>query len=268
MGTAGGRYSISRRDGEVQRLWLQDRVLAPETEALLDRLDIRPDWDCLDLGCGPGGITAALSARVPAGSVVGLDYDEVFVALAAERAGPNTRFIRGDAYATGLPGASFDLVHMRYLGSTAGEPERLIAEARRLTRPGGRVAAEESDFSTLRCFPPHPAWTTLVTAFRACFPFTPEDPEAHRVYREMHAVGLEDVGYRTALIGVRSGDPWQDYLPATVESLRPGILAQGLLSAAALDEALEACRAHLAAPDTVFTSGTLVQTWGRVPPVA
>jgi hypothetical protein len=57
-------------------------------------------------------------------------------------------------------------------------------------------------------------------------------------------------------------------MPATVESLRPGILARGLLSAGALDEALGACRAHLAAPDTVFTSGTLVQTWGRVPPVA
>ena len=97
----------------MQRLWLQDAVLAPETDALLDRLEIRPDWDCLDLGCGPGGLTAALSARVPAGSVVGLDYDEVFVALAAERAAANVRFIRSDAYATGLPDAAFDLVHMQ-----------------------------------------------------------------------------------------------------------------------------------------------------------
>ena len=64
------------------------------------------------------------------------------------------------------------------------------------------------------------AWTTLVTAYRACFPFTADDPEAHRVYRLMRAAGLEAVGYRPVLVGVRSGDAWQDYLPSTVESLR------------------------------------------------
>ena len=35
-----------------------------------------------------------------------------------------------------------------------------------------------------------------------------------------------------------------------------------------LDAALAACRAHLAAPDTVFTAPTLVQTWGRLPAMA
>ena len=99
-------------------------------------------------------------------------------------------------------------------------------------RPGGFVAAQEADFATLSCFPPHPAWTTLVAAFRGCFPWTAEDPEAHRMYRLMRAAGLEDVGYRPVLVGVRAGDPWVDYLPATVESLRPSILARGLLTRA------------------------------------
>jgi SAM-dependent methyltransferase len=267
-GTATGQYSIARREGELERLALQGEVLAPETDFLLDRVGVREGWRCLDLGCGPGGIAGALSARVGNGSVTGLDFDEVFVALAAQQAPANVRFIRGDAYATGLPDAAFDFVHMRFLASTAGEPDRLVAEACRLTRPGGFVAAQESDFSTLRCFPPDPAWTTLVTAFRACFPFTADDPEAHRLFRLMRAAGLEDVGYRPVLVGVRAGDAWQDYLPSTVESLRPSILARGLLSATALDAALAACRAHLAAPDTVFTAPTLVQTWGRVPAAA
>ena len=70
------------------------------------------------------------------------------------------------------------------------------------------------------------------------------------------------------LVGVRSGDAWQDYLPSTVESLRPSILERGLLPEAGLDAALTACRAHLAEPDTVFTAPTLVQTWGRVPTAA
>ena len=145
---------------------------------------------------------------------------------------------------------------MRFLASTAGMPDRLVAEAWRLTRPGGFVAAQEADFSTLRCFPPDPAWTTLVAAYRACFPFTDDDPEAHRVYRLMRAAGLDDVGYRPVLVGVRSGDAWQDYLPATVESLRPSILGAACFAGGGLDAALAACRAHLAEPDTVFTAFT------------
>jgi SAM-dependent methyltransferase len=267
-GGGSGRYRIARRVGEVERLALQNAVLAPETDHLLDRIGVGAGWICLDLGCGPGGITGALSARVgPGGRVTGLDYDPVFVETAAQAAAANTSFITGNAYATGLPGASFDLVHMRFIGSTAGEPDRLVAEARRLVRPGGFVAAQEADFATLACFPPDPAWATLVAAFRGCFPWTASDPEAHQVYRLMRAAGLEEVGYRPVLVGVRSSDPWIDYLPSTVESLRPSIIARGLLTDEALDAALEACRAHLAAPDTIFTSFTIVQTWGQLPPL-
>ena len=268
-GGGTGSYSLSRRSGELERLALQGAVLAPETERLLDTIGVAEGWACLDLGCGPGGITATLSDRVgPEGSVTGLDYDPVFVTIAAERASANTRFIQGNAYSTGLPAGTFDLVHMRFIASTAGEPERLVAEARRLLRPGGFMAAQESDFATLSCYPPDPGWTTLVTAFRSCFPWTADDPEAHRIYRLMRGAGLEDVGYRPVLVGVRAGDPWADYLPATVESLRPVILTRGLLTEPVLDAALAACRAHLAAPDTVFIAPMLVQTWGRVPPHA
>ena len=197
-----GSYSIARRPGEVERLALQSAVLAAETEHLLDRIGVGAGWDCLDLGCGPGGITRPLSARVgPTGTVTGLDFDPAFVAIAAEGAAANTRFLQGNAYDTGLPHGSFDLVHMRFIASTAGEPERLVAEARRLVRPGGFVAAQEADFATLSCFPPHPAWTRLVTAYRACFPWTAEDPEAHRIYRLLRAAGLVEVGYRPVLVG-------------------------------------------------------------------
>ena len=154
---------------------------------------------------------------------------------------------------------------MRFLASTAGEPERLVAEARRLVRPGGFVATQEADSATLACFPPHPAWSTLLAAFRSCLPWTAEDRAAHRIYGLLRAAGLQEVRYRPVIVGVRSGDPWVDYLPATVESLRPSILARGVLSGPALDAALAACRAHLAEPDTVFTSYTVVQTWGRLP---
>ncbi|HRW16924.1 methyltransferase domain-containing protein [Amaricoccus sp.] len=263
--TRTGDYTIERRLGEVERLHLQGEVLAAETGQMLDRIGVRPGWSCLDLGCGPRGITRELSRRVgPEGRVTGLDFDETFVEIARAEAAANTTFLAGDAYATGLPDAGFDLVHVRFLASTAGQPERLVAEALRLARPGGVVAFQEADFLTLNCYPPHPAWKALRDALAGCFPQTGEDPTAQRIFRLLRQGGLREVEYRPVLVGVRSGDPWQDYLPATIESLRGAVIARGLIAEAMFDRQLAECRRHLAEAGTVFTSYTIVQTWGRV----
>ena len=184
--------------------------------------------------------------------------------IARAEAAANTTFLAGDAYATGLPDAGFDLVHVRFLASTAGQPERLVAEALRLARPGGVVAFQEADFLTLNCYPPHPAWKALRDALAGCFPQTGEDPTAQRIFRLLRQGGLREVEYRPVLVGVRSGDPWQDYLPATIESLRGAVIARGLITEAMFDRQLAECRRHLAEAGTVFTSYTIVQTWGRV----
>lgn len=261
-----GDYPIERRIGEVERLRVQGEALAADTEALLEAIGVGPGWRCLDVGCGPGGITGALSARVgAAGHVTGLDFDPAFIALARETAAANTTFMTGDAYRTGLPDAGFDLVHIRFLACTAGDPERLLTEAVRLARPGGWVAVQEADGATLSCYPPHPAWTALRRAWLGCFPDGGDDPIAHRLYRLLRRAGLVDVAYRPSLVGVRSGDPWGDYLPATVESLRSRVVQRGLIAEADFAPTLAACRRHLAEPDTVFTCFTLVQSWGRVP---
>jgi ubiquinone/menaquinone biosynthesis C-methylase UbiE len=265
-----GDYPIERRQGEIERLHLQGEVLAADTDVMLSRIGVGPGWRCLDLGCGPRGITDALAARVGAsGHVTGLEFDPEFVAIAREKAPANVDFITGDAYGTGLPGAGFDLVHVRFLACTAGNPERLLAEAIRLVRPGGTVAFQEADGGTLRCFPPHPAFSALRRAWLGSFPDGvpdgDDDPLAHRAYRLMRRAGLEDVAYRPVLVGVRAGDPWGDYLPATVESLRARVIERGLIAAADFEPTLAACRRHLADPETVFTGFSLVQTWGRVP---
>ena len=83
----------------------------------------------------------------------------------------------------------------------------------------------------------------------------------------LRRAGLRDVQYRPVFVGVRSGDPWQDYLPATVESLRGRVVERGQIAAEAFGATVTACRAHLADPDTVFTGFTVVQVWGRAPEV-
>lgn len=267
MSAPTGRYPIERRAGEIERLHVQGEALAADAEAMLERIGVAPGWHCLDLGCGPRGITDLLARRAgPRGRVVGLDADPAFVEYARKTAPAGVEFVQGDAYRTGLPGASFDLVHVRFVASTAGEGPALLREAIRLAKRGGFVAFEESDNSSLKCFPPHPAFDRLSDAMAALLLKVGGNPRfGQRLYGMFHAAGLREIGYRPFVLGLRAGDPFHDFLPATVESMRTGILKERLMSAEDLDAALAECRAHLARPDTVFSLYTTVQVWGRVP---
>src|SRR5262245_42878645 len=262
---SSGRYPIERRAGEIERLHIQAAAIAGECASMLERIGVAAGWTCLDLGCGPGGITALLSERVGAtGRVVGLDADPVFVEHARGSAASNVELMTGNAYDTGLRGRSFDLVHMRFVGSTAGRPEALLKEAMRLAKWGGVVAMQEPDMTTLRCHPTHPAWDALRAALVGAFASVGSDINlAQRLYALMRGAGLREVEYRPFLIGVRSTDPWGDYLPSTVESLRRTIVERKLMPEAELWGARADCRAHLRHPDVMFTSYLVAQVWGR-----
>ncbi len=265
--SGSSHYPIERRDGEIDRLHIQGDAMAPDCAIMLDRIGVGPGWRCLDLGCGPRGITPLLAERVgPSGRVVGLDADPVLLDHARKSAPLPVEFVLGDAYRSGMPSGAFDLVHMRFIASTAGRPDALLEEAIRLARPGGIVALQEPDMAALNCYPPHPAWDRLKAAVEGAFTAAGTDIRlAQLLFALVRRAGLEDVQYRPFLVGVRSTDAMVDYLPATVESLRGTIVDQGLMKEDALDAALAACRAHLRDPDTVFTTYIVAQVWGRKP---
>jgi ubiquinone/menaquinone biosynthesis C-methylase UbiE len=271
MPARSGSYPIARRAGEIERLRIQAAAMEFDAGVLLERIGVGPGWRCLDLGCGPGGILHLLSARAgSAGRVVGVDADRVMLEAARtwmdEKQLANVELVEADAYRTGLPRDAFDLVHVRYLAGTAGRPDDLLREAIGLARPGGVIAFQEPDTDTLDCHPPHPAWDRLKGALQAGFSGVGADTRlAKRLYRLFRQAGLEAVRYRPFLVGVTSGEPMADYLPATIESIRSTLIGQAVIPEADLDDALAACRRHLADPDTVFTSFLTAQVWGRRP---
>lgn len=263
-----GNYPLETHQHEIERLRIQSEAMAPDTLHMLRLIGVREGWSCLDLGCGPVGIASLLSPLAgPTGRVLGLDRNAGFLDHARATAPANTTFQQGDACRSGLPDNTFDLVHLRFVASTAGVPERqLLDEAIRVTRPGGIVALQEPDAETLHCDPPHPAWDRLKHALLGAFAGVGADLRlARRLYSVVHATGLEDVQYRTCILGVRAQDPMIDYLPSTVESLRGTVLRLGLLTEAEFPQLLADCREHLRRPDASFTMYTLAQVWGRKP---
>jgi ubiquinone/menaquinone biosynthesis C-methylase UbiE len=98
----------------------------------------------VDLGCGWGTFSFALADR--AGEVVGVDFSEKSIELcdrrlAADRRS-NLRFLCADAGATGLEGGAWDLVLAADLFEHLYPEDsgRVVAEAYRLLRPGGRFS--------------------------------------------------------------------------------------------------------------------------------
>lgn len=117
---------------------------------------LKPHFRILDLGCGPGTITAGFAAYVPEGSVTGVDLSPEVLEQARDilsrQPAPATK--RGDVsfkvgnVLEGLPFSddTFDVIFTNQTIIHIPEPIKAMKELRRVCKPGGLVACREGDF--------------------------------------------------------------------------------------------------------------------------
>lgn len=212
--------------------------------SLTDFAHVQAGMRVVDIGCGPGGLTRELVARVGAANVAAIDPAPNFTAACADRnRGVDVR----DGVAEQLPWESriFDAALSSLVIGFMTDPDQGIREMTRVVRPGGTVAAcmwdlADGGMTMLRVF-----WT----AVRAVDPTAPGE-------RQMAGATEGDIAARFARVGLSDvtggalkasanytgfDDFWQPFTYA----IGPAGLYLTTLSAARRAQVRETCRAAL-----------------------
>jgi ubiquinone/menaquinone biosynthesis C-methylase UbiE len=215
---------------------LYDSVEAPSEAALAASLgcgnptaliDLEPGQKVLDLGSG-GGLDVLLSARrvAPDGMAYGLDMTDEMLALAERnrlRAGvENARFMKGAIEDVPLPDGEVDVVISNCVINLSTDKDRVLAEAFRVLRPGGRFAV--ADIVLTRPLPAE--WVSVVGLWTGCI--------AGALTKADYLVRLSAAGFANPSVQVTREYTRED-LAEMAGQLDMAVLPNGLTPQAAID---------------------------------
>lgn len=188
---------------------------------------LRPGASLLDIGCGPGTITADLAAVVAPGRITALEISENAVDLArhqvSARGITTVDFTVGDVQALDLPDDSFDVVHAHQVLQHVADPVAALREMRRVTRPGGIVAVRDSDYAAFTWYPRLPALDDWMALYQRVARHNGGEPDAgRRLLAWAHAAGLNEVSATSSTWCFADrqdrdwwGGMWQDRIQAS-----------------------------------------------------
>jgi SAM-dependent methyltransferase len=182
----------------LRNLAAQADAIWPQEQRLFERYSLPASARIADIGCGSGEITSRLAARYPDAELVGVDILEGSVAYARRRyaaLAPRVRFEQGDAFELQFVAGQFDLVVCRHMTQSVPEPQRVLAELRRICRPGGWVHVLSEDYGMIHAaagkVDPDRLWHEGVIAFAHA---TGSDARVGRsTWSLMKQLGLEDL---------------------------------------------------------------------------
>lgn len=157
-----------------------------------------PGMRLLDVGCGPGTITIDLATRLAPGEVIGVDSVEEPLVEARRAAGSagvaNVSFRVAEGMALPFDDGTFDVVHAHQVLQHVPDPVGMLREMRRVCRPGGLVAARDSDYAAFAWHPAVPALDEWLGLYQRVARASGGEPDAgRRLLGWAHAAGMADV---------------------------------------------------------------------------
>jgi ubiquinone/menaquinone biosynthesis C-methylase UbiE len=235
------------------------RTAANSAAYLLDAL--HPGLDVLDVGCGPGTITVDLAHLVAPGRVVAVDAAAVATtatATAARDAGVDVAVVQADAYRLPLPDAAVDVVHAHQVLQHLADPVAALVEWRRVTRPGGLVAARDADYAAMHWWPADERLERWRHLYRRLARANGGEPDAgRRLHGWVRAAGFSSIrsGASTWVFCEPDDRHWWATTWAeriTASELARQIVADGLARRDELDDLAAAWQSWARHPDGWF----------------
>ena len=220
---------------------------------------LKPGLSLLDVGCGPGTITADLAERIAPGSVTAVDQFADVLNLAhaeAQRRNlSNVSFATADVHRLDFSDDAFDVVHAHQVLQHVADPAQALREMRRVCVPGGIVAARDADYSGFIWFPQLPALDLWRDLYQQAARANGGEPDAgRRLLSWAQQAGFDDVTptgslwcYATAATREWWGGMWADRILHS--GVARELLHLGLATTTQLEEISAAWRAWAAAPD-------------------
>jgi SAM-dependent methyltransferase len=153
----------------------------------------------LDVGCGPGTITADLARLVAPLLVTALEQTAEALTLAREeiarRGVGNVEFMVGDVHdLLDIPDDAYDVVHAHQVVAHLADPIRALREMRRVCRPGGVVAVRDGDYGGFVWSPQVPELDEWLALYQRLARAAGGEPDAGRWLLALaHEVGFTDV---------------------------------------------------------------------------
>ncbi|MCC6277769.1 MAG: methyltransferase domain-containing protein [Oligoflexia bacterium] len=143
-------YVLGTGQDELDRLGLQHRIWADAAVSAWKRAGIGPGSKVLDLGCGPGFASLELAQLVTSkGKVIAVDESKGFVSHLNQQAAkfelPHLQAYSADAQnlQSTLNDKGFDAVYCRWLLCWLPEPQKALAEVKKILKPGGRFVIHD-----------------------------------------------------------------------------------------------------------------------------
>jgi ubiquinone/menaquinone biosynthesis C-methylase UbiE len=245
--THGHHESVLR-----SHLW---RTAANSAAYLLPHLE--PGMDLLDVGCGPGNLTADLAGYVRPGRAVGVDA-AVEVIEVARSSNPEVEFAMGDAYQLDYPDGTFDVVHAHQVLQHLADPVAALVEMRRVAKPGGLIAARDGDYEAMIWYPQSTPLDRWLALYRTLARQNGGEPDAGRhLLAWARQAGFTDITPSASVWCFANqedrewwGGLWADRI--TSSSLADQALSRHLAAPADLKEMADGWRRWAADPEGWF----------------
>jgi SAM-dependent methyltransferase len=235
------------------------RTRTAENSAAYLLPELRPGLSVLDVGSGPGTITADLAERVAPGRVTALETSERVLQLTrdevAARGCTTVGFVVGDVLALDFPADCFDVVHAHQVLQHIADPVAALREMVRVCRPGGVVAARDGDYGGFAWYPPSPGLDRWNELYHAAARANGGEPDAGRhLLAWARAAGCRDVQASSATWcygdpGSRAewGGMWAERIVGS--DIAAQLVTSGLATVAELERLAAAWREWAADPD-------------------